>query len=111
MRAVVIIEEQFDSLGEMALQLNSPTGPKYTALVKTFAAGLAHEGLTYDELLDLLDPAEVDAYDAALNEAFEQAFPQVAEDPNPEGEKNSPGQTGTSSPRSATAAQKKRSGE
>lgn len=105
MRALVLIEQHFGSTTAMAVELSDPTGRKFTALVHALACGLTHEGLDYDALLDLLHPSQVDAYDEAMEKAWDEAFPPAEEpDPNLSGEANSPGSVGTETPRSTSDA-------
>ena len=107
MRALAQIEQHFGSITHMTVELNKPSGKKFTAAVHVLAAGLGHEdGLDYDTLLDLLHPAQMDAYDQALEAAWDEAFPpdEKESDPNPQGEENSPGASGSGSSSPTLAA-------
>jgi hypothetical protein len=76
MRSLKILEDQF---GDLRTAQNSLAGGGKTIgpLMDLLSAGLLHEGITADELLDLVDPQRLEEYSQALVKAFEVAFPDA----------------------------------
>lgn len=86
LRAIKMIEDSFGSLGAIeeifATDDNGvPKGKVVGPLVEVLAAGLSHEKLTADELLDLLDLGELNAYMAAALAAVGEALPASGDTP------------------------------
>ena len=107
MRGLKALEDEFGSLNslEEAVGLDEegrPTGKVIGPIVAMLAAGLTAEGISADQLLDLLDPARLDEYADAAGKALEQALPAAEAGPG----KASPshGGTSTTSPPSASGA-------
>lgn len=121
MAGVVALEQEFGGLrgvGEAFEHINAG-GAVYTSILGLIAAGLTHHGITREQVLrdDLLDLARVEEYAVAALEAWSLAFPtadssEVVDlgEGNREARRASRGRTGTTSPRSSSAAPKKRSG-
>lgn len=78
MEALEAIEGAFGSLAAMQEEL-AEDKKMFTALNTVIAAGLKHEGLSREDVVKLMDPAELEAYSEAMSEAFDQAFPQKAQ--------------------------------
>lgn len=79
-RAVSLLEEQFGSLAEFTTALNqrddagNPTGPILTVIRKAIAAALDRDGITYEQLGELLEiPRRFEYLDSVIG-AYNQAF-------------------------------------
>lgn len=99
MRALKMLEDEFGGLGAVEDVLDG-NGKMIGPIVMMLAAGLSHEHISADELLDLTDPAELASYGDAVSAAFGQAFPQASQgnvEGNGASEGPSPGQTSTTS--------------
>lgn len=112
-RGLLMLEEQFGSLGSVQNIIRTDeqgniVGKAFDPLARLVAAGLAHEGLSYDDLLDLLDPRFLTEYMEAVGKAIEEGLPAPAASGADVGKANgrngSPGKTSTSSGPSASAA-------
>lgn len=98
MRSLKWLEDEFGSI--QAIQEALPDGedtqdrPVFGPMSKVMYGGLLHLDLTYDEVLDLLSPRQINEYGEAVGKAFNEAFPQVNEG-NVEGEPTTIGSPGT----------------
>jgi hypothetical protein len=106
MRALKALEDEFGGLGAVEDVLDTDgRGKMIGPIMSMLAAGLGHESLTADDLLDLTVPSALVVYGEAVAEAFSQAFPSSTQGKAPSEETvDSPGETSTSSPPSGTAA-------
>lgn len=112
-RGLLMLEEHFGSLPAVQNAISSDgTGKALEPIARLVSAGLAGEGLSYDELVDLLDPRCLAEYVAAVGAALEEALPAPAPDAGKaNGRNGSHGETFTSSGPFVSAAQTISSGE
>lgn len=113
-RGLLMLEEHFGSLPAVQNAISSDgTGKALEPIAHLVAAGLCAEGLSYDDLVDLLDPRQLAEYVSAVGAALEEALPAPAPENGvgkANGRNGSPGKTSTSSGPSASAAQTMTSG-
>jgi hypothetical protein len=106
MRAIKILEDEFGSVSAIQDHMETDeegnaTGKVFTALWALLRAGLLDEKLSDEELDQLVDPTQVQAYMNAVEKAFTQAFPQAGQG-KAESVNGSRGMSSITSPQSAT---------
>lgn len=113
MRALKMLEDKFGSL-EVAQNALGGGGKMIGPLMDLLSAGLAHEGISADELLDLVDPYSLEKYTELLIAAFDQAFPASSGKggavAKTNGTNGSSGRSSTTSARSRSAGRTTSSG-
>jgi hypothetical protein len=122
MRGLKMLEDEFGSIEGIERVLipevdsnGKRVETKYIShLAFVLSAGLAHEGLTLDDVLDRAVPALLPEYSEAIAKAIDQAFP-ARKGGKPSGKarasKPSPGATGTTPPPSSSDEPTSSSGE
>lgn len=78
-RALKILEDDFGSVSGVGAALSN--NAVFGTIARVMAAGLAHEHLSFDDLLDRLDPQRLADYTQSSIDALTEALPQVAVDP------------------------------
>lgn len=121
-RALRALEDRFGSIVGMqdAMQAVLDTmgedgrGKAFGPLADIVVPGLLHTGLSADELEDALLPGEVRTYVHAMQDAMQQAFPDVdgtaVASPGNAGSPAGPGPSGSTSPQAGTGAPQSSSG-
>jgi hypothetical protein len=112
------IEERYGSVRNLLEKIDDGMGDGYyDAVFHGILFGLWKAGITAEDLEDLIEPSDQERYGPALNAAIVAAFPREAQElirqkaEEAKATTSSPGPTSTTSPRSATAGPKKRSGK
>lgn len=100
MRGLKVLEDSFDGLDNLTRFLLGNAERRFGPLVDALAAGLVHEGLTTDALLDLAEPQRYKEYLDAVGEALDVAFPPPTGDAGPK----EAGPSGSTGPTSTTSA-------
>jgi hypothetical protein len=110
MRELAELEDLFGSLNGSQEALAG--GKTFKSTAQLLAIGLAHEGLTLEQLWDLLIPADTHLYAEAIVDAISQSFPDSDGPGNSEAgtTTGSPSSTGTTSPSSSSAGPSTSSG-
>lgn len=113
-RGLKMLEDTFGSIAAVQGVVQSvSTGKAFGPVADLLAAGLVAEGLSADDLLDALDPRLLPAYVDAFGAALEEAFP-APEEPDDSGKvlstNGSPGPPSTTPAPSDSAAAKPTSG-
>lgn len=109
MRSLKMLEDEFDSLTKVETVLSGDEDSKKIGpLMSVLAAGLIHENLSAESLLDLTNPSQLQDYADLIGKAFNEAFPESSG--KAEEVPVSPGVTGTSSPPSPVGELTKVSG-
>lgn len=117
-RGLLMLEEHFGSLTAVqgVIQTDDEgnvTGKAFEPVARLITAGLASEGIDYEQALDLLDPRQLAEYVIAVGAALEEALPAPpsgADAGKATGRNGSRGKTSTSSAPSASAAPMSSSG-
>ena len=106
-RSVKMLEDEFGSLAAMQGALGDTDNPDRKVIgpiCTVLTAGLLHEGLSFDDVLDLTEPKLLSTYSQAIATAFAQAF--GTDDPGAAAEGKAPspstGPSGTTSQPVAT---------
>lgn len=105
-RGLILLEESFDGLDNVTQFLRGEATRRFRPMHDMLVAGLVHEGLSADAVLDLAEPPRYKEYLTAVAEALDLAFPAPSEelgpkDPVPNG---STGEASTTSPPSVSDA-------
>lgn len=104
MRSLKMLEDTFGTIADAQNAL-AAGGKAIGPLMELLAAGLVHEAITADAMLDLVEPAKMVSYTDALVAAFELAFPAAGKAGAPAGAQNgSTGACSTTSPPSPSGA-------
>lgn len=110
MRSLKVIEDAYGSLDAVDQAMGSK---RIGSLATILAAGLLHEDISADALLDLLDTHHIDDYATAMGTALDQALPapETAAAGKADRANASNGSTSTTSPPSAMAGMSAGSGQ
>lgn len=102
LRALKLLEDKFGSL-QVIEQLTNGDGKVIGPLCTIIAAGLSHEGVTEDDILDNVSPGEIQTLMDAAAVALAEAFPDTEGKAEAAAPAASPGIPGTGSRPAATA--------
>lgn len=110
MRELADLEDKFGSI--VASQEALESGKTFKSTVEILAIAVAHEGITLNDLWDLLEPARFADYFEVIGAAMGEAFPSQDGPGNSEAgaTTGSPSDTGSTSPSSSSAGPNKSSG-
>lgn len=109
MRGLKMLEDSFDGIDNVTKFLAGTNRRRFGPLADMLAAGLVHDGITADAVLDLAPPQRYTEYLSAAIDALDVAFPSPAEEeaeprPKDPATNGSTGEASTTSPPSSSAA-------